>query len=235
MSKPESAAFEAEIVDIRGMRTQIITLAVTDGYRFRAGQYLEIIAGDDTRIPLSIASAPGRLPELELHYRSTPGIPAAAAMDVLLEGSHLYLSPAHGDVRAGAPQQDVLIVAGGTGAAQAFSCAEYRAATGATGATTIVWCADAPDDLYETSRLAGYANVRLHEVIDDRRTPANEGLMWLRQHGSRFAAHGAPDDGAYVLLAGAPAFVYATLDVLLEQGVHQAQCHADAFSYAPRH
>ncbi len=225
----------AEIVAVRGGPTQIITLAVDTGYRFRAGQYLEVVAPGDVRIPLSIASAPGRLPELELHYRSTPGLPEAEAMDNLLSAETLCITPARGDVRSGAPEQDVLLVAGGTGAAQAFSCAEYRSDKPGSGRTDIVWCADDAGDLYEIERLGGYSNVTLHTIVDDRRTPANEGLVWLRDNASRYAARNTPADGAYVLLAGGPAFVYAALDVLLAEGIHQAQCHADVFSYAPRH
>ncbi len=225
----------AAIVAVRGAPTQVITLAVDAGYQFRAGQYLEVVAPGDVRIPLSIASAPGRLPELELHYRSTPGVPEALAMDNLLGAETLCITPARGDVRAGAPEQDVLIVAGGTGAAQAFSCAEYRSANRGNGKTDIVWCADNSADLYEIERLGGYPGVTLHTIVDDRRTPANEGLVWLRTNASRYAARNTPTDGAYVLLAGGPAFVYAALDVLLAEGIHQAQCHADVFSYAPRH
>ncbi len=225
----------AEIVAVRGGPTQIITLAVDSGYRFRAGQYLEVVAPGDVRIPLSIASAPGRLPEIELHYRSTPGLPEAEAMDNLLHAEMLCITPAQGDVRAGAPQQDVLIVAGGTGAAQAFSCAEYRSANSTGGRTDIVWCADSAEDLYETERLGGYPDVTLHTIVDDRRTPANEGLVWLRDNAASYATRNRPEDGAYVLLAGGPAFVYAALDVMLAEGIHQAQCHADVFSYAPRH
>ncbi len=226
------AQYDARITSLTGDGTQIVTLDVEPGYQFRAGQYLNVITPEGFDVPLSIASSPTRLPVLELHYRSTPDLSEAAALDNALAGTSLRISAAEGDVRAGAPHQRVLIVAGGTGAAQAFSCAEYRHATRAGGDATIVWCADDEDQLYETERLASYG-VTLHTIVDDRRTAENEGLAWLREHGGHFAASG--DDDAYVLLAGGPPFVYAALDVLLETGIRQAQCHADVFSYAPRH
>ncbi len=228
------AQFDARITSLTEGATRIITLAVDPGYDFRAGQYLSVVTPEGYDVPLSIASSPTRLPALELHYRSTPDLPEAAALDKALEGEQLRISQAQGDVRAGAPHQRVLIVAGGTGAAQAFSCAEYRHAVRADGNTTIVWCADDADQLYETERLAGFAGVTLHTIVDDRRTAANEGLSWLRENGPAFAPNGA-DEGAYVLLAGGPPFVYAALDALLAAGIDQAQCHADVFSYAPRH
>lgn len=227
--------FDARIVAAPTGATRIITLEVDPAYHFRAGQYLNVVAADGTFIPLSIASSPTRLPELELHYRSTPGLPEAAAMDALLDGSVLKVTAAQGDVRAGAPHQPALMVTGGTGAAQAFSCAQYRAATGADGATTIVWCADSDDQLYATERLSALPNVTLHTLVDDRRTPANEGLVWLRENGGSFAASEHAKEDTYVLLAGGPAFVYAAFDALLNAGVTEAQCHADVFTYAPRH
>ena len=196
-------------------------------YTFRAGQYLQVQAPDGTLIPLSIASAPTRLPELELHYRSTPDLPEARVMDVLLTGNTLTITRAAGEVRCGAPNQPLFIAAGGSGAAQAFSCAEYRHATKAAASTTILWCADQPEDIYQTELLRSYARLDLQIVTDDRRTPDNEGMVWLAQHCQNFT-------NAYVVLAGGPGFVYATTDILLAAGFSPDQLHADAYTYAPR-
>lgn len=198
-----------------------------DAYTFRAGQYLQIQAPDGTLIPLSIASSPTRLPELELHYRSTPDLHEAQVMDVLLTGSTLTFTRAMGDVRTGAPQQQLFVVAGGSGVAQAFSCAEYRHSSQATASTTILWCADQTQDIYQRARLASYNNLTLHVKIDERRTPDNEGMSWLADNCADFRE-------AYVVLAGSPGFVYTATDILLRAGFNRNQLHADAYSYAPR-
>lgn len=219
--------YTADILRITGQPVQQIVLRLRDNYSFRAGQYLQVQAPDGMLIPLSIASAPTRLPEIELHYRSDPNMPEAAAMDDLVTGSTLSFTRARGDVRCGAPHQALFIIAGGSGAAQAFSCAEYRAATYATGPTTVLWCADKAQDIYHREILEGYGGVELHIIVDDRRTPDNEGLTWLRDHCEGYK-------NAYVVLAGGPGFVYTTTDVLLAQGFARDQLHADVYTYAPR-
>ena len=126
-NEADRPAVAADILHRSGHPVQRIVVEVPHDYNFEAGQYL-CIEADGIAVPLSIASAPERLPELELHYRSTPGLREAEAVDELLTGSQLPLSPAQGDVRCGAPREPLLIIAGGSGAAQAFACAEHRAA-----------------------------------------------------------------------------------------------------------
>lgn len=223
---PESL-YTAQIVRVSGQPVQRILLRLQDHYTFRAGQYLQVQAPDGTLIPLSIASAPTRLPELELHYRSSATAPEARIMDDLITGSTLMLTSAGGDVRSGAPNQPLFVVAGGSGAAQAFSCAEYRNHNAGQAPTTILWCADKPEDIYDDELLRGYANVDLHITTDDQRTPDNEGLVWLTRNCKRYL-------DAYVILAGGPGFVYAATDILLANGFARGQLHADAYSWAPR-
>ena len=224
--------FQARITAVSGQPVQRILLEIAPGpacaYSFEAGQYLQIIGPDNTLIPMSIASAPQRLPELELHYRSTPGLPEAALMDALLsEGESLNITSATGEVRSGAVGQPLLIIAGGSGAAQAFSCIEHRDSTTQAAPTTLLWCADHPEDVYATAALSRYASLALKICIDDKRTADNEGLTWLRVHADDYR-------DAYVLIAGSPGFVYAATDVLLEAGFKDSQLHADVYAYAPR-
>ena len=218
---------QALIQGVSGQPVQRITLTVDENYHFLAGQYLIVHGPGGVDIPLSIASAPEQLPQLQLHYRSTPGLAEAQAMDEALTESALQVSEAAGDVIC--PPQDVplLLIAGGSGAAQAFSCARQRAGQDAPAETTILWCADDQQDLYDTDALAQLPNTTLHTVIDDRRTEENEGLIWLARNAGSFA-------DAHIILAGGPGFVYAATDILIAQGVDESHLAADAYSYAPR-
>ena len=215
----------ADIVGRQGHPVQRLILNVGADYQFAAGQYLNV-RGRGMDIPLSIASSPTRLPELELHYRSTPGVPEAAEMDHLLEGAHLELSAAAGSVRCAATDKPLLLIAGGSGAAQAFSCAEYRATLPAA-ETFVLWCADQAEDLYDTERLAALVDGHLQICIDDRRTPQNEGLVWLLEHAGEHQA-------SNVILCGSPGFVYTVTDLLLAQGFARASLQSDVYDYAPR-
>ncbi|MEM9620969.1 MAG: hypothetical protein AAF993_04920 [Pseudomonadota bacterium] len=219
-------AFSALITRVHGNPVQIIQAQVAEDYAFEAGQYL-LVYHNDIAIPLSIASSPTRLPELELHYRSTPGAADAEAMDKALLQRALTIGPATGDVRCGAPEQPLLVIAGGSGAALAFACAEYRASLPSVAPCTVLWCADEASDIYADSRLATYQPLNLVIKIDSQRSAANEGLLWLQTHAEEFRQH-------HIVLSGSPGFVYAATDTLLERGIAQAQMQSDVYAYAPR-
>ncbi len=218
--------FDAQILSIQGTSTRIITLKLPSNYSFKAGQYLHVITPNGN-VPLSIASSPHRLPIAELHYRSTPGLPEAMALDKVLQTPQLQVSEPAGEVQADTVTGPLLVVAGGTGAAQAFALAEYRSTQPDPGACTILWCADSPQDVYEVNRLSAYANSQLVVKVDNQRTPQNEGMVWLKQNAATFGT-------AAVILCGSPSFVYAATDVLLDAGLSEHQCQADVYSYAPR-
>ncbi|XOV83933.1 MAG: hypothetical protein ACFHXK_02220 [bacterium] len=223
----KDASIAADIVSISGDPVRRIRLHIKQAFDFHSGQYLNIIAPDGTLIPMSIASAPERLPELELHYRPVTGASEADTLNVLLEGKRLSVTSAQGDVGCGEPSQDLFIIAGGSGAAQAFSCAEHRALTRASGATCILWCADDAREIYREKDLGELPDVELQICIDNRRTPENKGIVWLTRHAHRFL-------NAYVVIAGSPGFVYTVTDVLKDAGFKREQLHADAYTYAPR-
>src|SRR5262245_16541411 len=66
-------------------RVRLISLTLPVPFPFHAGQYLNVVHPGGVRIPMSIASAPERIPELELHYRPLPGVAEAALMNELLD------------------------------------------------------------------------------------------------------------------------------------------------------
>jgi CDP-4-dehydro-6-deoxyglucose reductase, E3 len=207
-----------------------IVLTVPAAFRFQAGQYVQVLHPNGP-IPLSIASAPGHLPELHLHYRSTPGVAEAERFDALLaSGGPLELSAPAGDVVLPTPLPGpTLIVAGGTGAAQAMSFLEDFLGTDPGAAVTLLWCIDEPGEAYLENDLAAITAPWLDVVViaDADRSPDNRGLRWLRAHGERFR------DGL-VVLAGGPGFVYAACDALAAAGVTAGQLRSDVFAYAPR-
>ncbi len=150
-------------------------------------------------------------------------------MDVLIEQGTCLISAAQGEVTPGPADKPLLIVAGGTGIAQGFSCAEHRAGNTtepATAPTTVLWCADCEDEFYLQEAFAGWGT-QLVTIADDRRTAENEGLLWLRDHARIYR-------DATVIIAGAPPFVYAATDTFLAQGFTQNMLQSDVYAYAPR-
>lgn len=216
----------------QGGGVQRLTLQMPDCFTFQAGQYLEVVH-QDGNIPLSIASAPWRLPELHLHYQSTPGVPEAARMDVLLADSDtLTIQGPAGTVHLPQPLSGpALLVAGGTGAAQSMSFIDAFTAADPGAAVTLLWCADTDADTYLREELAALQAPWLQTVLvaDARRSEDNRAMVWLRTHGEQFR-----DAGSRIVVSGGPGFVYAACDALDQAGVDPAQVQSDVFSYAPR-
>ncbi|MFM7121021.1 MAG: hypothetical protein ACKOBM_01220 [Gammaproteobacteria bacterium] len=207
---------------------QQILLAAPDAFQFAAGQYLEVLhpAGP---IPMSIASSPARLPELELHYRATPGVPEATWMDELLaHGAPLRIRGPGGDVVAPMdPARPLLLIAGGTGITQALAILETAAHQTPRATVRLLWCADREDEFYCRDRLAALSGdwLEIDLCADARRGPDNAGLIRARA-----AAAALPD--AWIMLGGSPPFVFAMDDALAT--VTHTPRHADAFAWASR-
>ena len=207
---------------------QELTLTLPPDFRFRAGQYLEIEVGDDCRIPLSIASAPHRLPELHLHYRSTPGVRDAALLDgALASGEDLAIHGPFGDVCLANPLTGpLLIIAGGTGGGQALGLLDELLVDSPSQPVCLLWCADSSEELYRPDWLQslGCPWLTVQCIADARRTPANRAMRWLRDHAPEYAA-------ARIILSGSPGFVHAAVEVLQAAGVSRTLMESDVFAY----
>lgn len=205
-------------------------LLKSTGFEFAAGQYIYLHAGQ-RRLPLSIASAPARLPELELHYRSTPGDADAAALDALLPRARdLTFDGPHGNVVVTDPTREPLtLIAGGTGVSQAASIIEQLAGTGKQRLPVQLWWSlAAPAANYRLSVIERACNepwFALETLYDEPAAEANGALARIRS--------GCINPGQYIL-CGAPGFVYSCAGGLLERGVRRGALRSDAFDYAPR-
>ena len=208
---------------------QILTLHLDGAFEFDAGQYLTVVHSDGTAIPLSIASPPELLPQLHLHYRSTPGLAEAVKMDELLKGDRLQLEGGAGDVRLSRDDdRPLLLVAGGTGISQALSLALAQTARHPNTSVQMLACADAEADLYFTDLLPTTPGFSAELIADSRRDDSNRGLRWLAENAGITASDNR------VVLSGSPAFVYAATDTLVTAGLNSAQLESDVYAWAPR-
>lgn len=212
---------------------KILHLRVADrAFDFRAGQYLEVLHPLGETIPLSIASSPLVLPDLRLHFRPMPGAPGAELLEELLTTAAAAAPSLRIRGPAGAIEvvpgesQRLLLIAGGTGMAQALSIAETLQ-TGPAAGHRLLACADHQADFYCADAFARLSEIEVHFVADPRRSDENLGLRWLREH----AADLLP---ARIILCGSPGFVYAVTDTLNELGIGAGQLESDVFAYAPR-
>ena len=222
----------------------MLRLEAPPAFSFAAGQYVEVVHPEG-RIPLSIASAPWRLPELHLHYRSTPGLTEAQWMDALLASrNELDIAGPSGSIRLEAPLPGPLvIISGGTGGAQALSLIDTLTKAPPDWPVGFLWCADDEPSLYLRDELTAMRLPWLNceFVVDASRTADNHAVARLRELApgfssllGPFAQNSADIPILQVLLAGSPGFVYAATDVLLNAGLQPEQMRSDVYDYAPR-
>ena len=235
--------FRARLVgaDGRGPVT-VLTFKALSPFEFDAGQYIGFVHPDGD-VPMSIASGPGRLPFFELHYRPVAGAPDAERMDALLRaaglgggaggprtggrgsrrgGDLLEFTGALGAVTARAVP--TLLLAAGTGAAQATGFLEWLRERQAPPPTVLWWSVSAPADLYQDGYFADLARSGWfdYRAFVDRPSGENTLLPALRR---------APlaDD---VVLSGPAGFVRAAARVLTARGVARARLRSDMLPVA---
>ena len=212
-----------------GLRTISLALAPSNptGFGFEAGQYLLVKHPNGTMVPLSIASAPSRLPNLELLYRSDQASEAALAFDELLSKStSLEVDGPFGDATLAQiqPTQGLRVVASGTGIAQALSLVEALGDMPRPWQTQVLWA------------------TQIQTPSSDRLLQNQPWLKVMRCQSAELAAalaasveqQGEQPSAVKTLIAGPPDFVYQVTDTLLAAGVALDSLAADAFSYAPR-
>lgn len=200
------------------------------GFRFEAGQYVNVVHPGGERIPFSIATPPHLLPELELHFQPTPGHPQSRLMEELLTAGHLKFEGPFGETTLDrASHHKFLFVCAGSGFAQAAGMIESALTTAADREIAVLWCSESVRRLYARERfLALGSRVSKHLCIDVSQAADNAGMRWLRSNASRFV--GDSD----IFLCGGPGFVWAATDRFTAEGVPRSQLHSDVYQYAPR-
>ncbi len=181
---------------------------------------------------MSIASAPERLPHLELHFRALPGVSEAALMEEILAGvadgsRDITIEGPFGSVCVDGPiEHDLLLIAGGSGIAQCLAITAHLRYVRQTHEVRLVWSAARADQFYADEELRGCAPWLRYTPLVDAPNSENAAVVWLRRQPTlRYDR---------VIISGGPGFVYAVADALTEIGAHVASVESDVFSYAPR-
>jgi CDP-4-dehydro-6-deoxyglucose reductase len=208
-----------------------IKLALTREFRHRPGQYLNVVHPDGGLIPLSIASAPERLPELELHYRPTPGVIQSDLMNDLLArtdaSTEWRVDGPHGSVTLeGSPTDSLWLIAGGTGIAQCCAIVDHLSGVARTQPVTLLWSVTDRALLYCDSELRAFAQWLWYRPLVDAPGSPNAAAEWLRRTDETVSGR--------VILSGSPGFVYAVDDVVRKIVAAGTSIESDVFSYAPR-
>ena len=222
-------------MDALGGDVQCVRLRLPAGkpIRYHAGQYLQLQRADGEFNAYSIASAPARGREVELHVLARESSVKALLSDINARGSVRVRMP-YGQAHVAAlPEGPLILIAAGTGMAQMHSIVEHCLAQGFAHPICVYWGGRTQDDFYALpawDEWAAQDGLVLHKVV-------SELCAWGGRCGMLYEA--VTEDfselaGVSVYASGSPRMVYGTMDALIEQGMDEKCFFADALSYAPR-
>jgi aquacobalamin reductase/NAD(P)H-flavin reductase len=130
---------------------------------FKAGQYLQVVMGENDKRPFSIANAPSSSSKIELHIGADPA--NSYAFEVLAkckEEGKLIVEAPLGNAYLRESSSPAIVVAGGTGYSYAKSivldCLENQPHR----ELTLYWGAKSLNDLYESSELEAMSITHPH-------------------------------------------------------------------------
>lgn len=201
--------------------------------RYHAGQYLMIEREGGDKAAFSLASAPHRGRDLELHVLARE----KSALDLIAQLQRNGMARVElpfGDTHlAELPDGPLVLIAAGTGMAQMHSLIEHCRVRGFQHPVHLYWGVRRPEDFYTLDEWAEWQqlpNLFLHKVVSDL-------CGWDGRCGLLHEAVCEDIDdlsAIHVYASGSPAMVYATLDALVNAGMDAHQMRADVFAYAPR-
>lgn len=202
---------------------------------FAAGQYLQVVMGENDKRPFSIASMPAEQTRLELHIGAEPGNRyAQEVLDALeADGEITVEAPLGVATYQAQSERPLILMAGGTGFSYTWSILQQHLASTDTRPVLMYWGARELGDLYLHEQLRQLA--RLHENFDYRPVLENPPAAWEGARGlvhhavlGDFSAKLAQFD---IYVAGRFEMVRVVRDEFVQHGLPLAQLHGDALSF----
>ncbi|HEY5718333.1 MAG TPA: NAD(P)H-flavin reductase [Motiliproteus sp.] len=238
---PQTVKIQAHVIGVQALSAHSfeVQLDLPSTAEFLAGQYLELILADGRAVPYSIASAPARLPRVELHILDQGAASLSRqVLDYLRSQEVVTLRMPSGSCvlqpeRLGA-ESELVLIAAGSGFAQMKAIMEQVVAEGLSNPVHLYWGVKQADQLYGEALIqqwsATHPSFRYVPVVE-------QDDSWSGRRGYVHQAVLADFDRldrAEVFVCGSPVMVYAVEDDFLPQGLRQGHIHSDVFSYAPR-
>lgn len=132
-----------------------ILLKPENKFTFNAGQYLQVVMGEQDKRPFSIANMSTNAELIELHIGATPENPFAyEVMQQLDRQQYLLLEIAHGQAYIQDSSLEAILIAGGTGYSYTKSILLEMLHTQPRRKVSLYWGAKHRSDLYEADMLA---------------------------------------------------------------------------------
>ena len=228
------AWWSGEVVanDERHRGISVLTIAPDQALPFQAGQHITVQTPRWPRVwrPYSIAGCPRDDGLIQLHVKAIPGgWVSNALVNYSGPGQMLTLGPPLGTMTLpAAGDRDLLCVAGGTGLSPVKAIIEQAVRDSAACPRQIyLFCgARRRAELYDLPDLWQLADAwpGLHVIPVTSDDPAFDGVQG---NVGRVAARYLPDRDCEAYVAGPPAMIRETIDLLGKAGLPQARIHCD--------
>lgn len=201
---------------------------------FKAGQYLQVVMGDNDKRPFSIASASHETSVLELHIGATADNPYA--MEVLermrQDGSVEVEGPLGVADYKTESKRPLLLMAGGTGFSYTWSILQTHLNSADTRPVLLYWGARQLSDLYLHEGLQALQNKHAHFAY--RPVLENPPAEWdesrgLLHHAVMAEVEALSEFDVYV--AGRFEMVRVIRDDFIQRGLPAEQLFGDALSF----
>ena len=217
-----------------------MTLSLPDGedLSFFAGQYIQIIT-PEKKFPFSIASAPIKQKQIELHIKPTPDSEDSRIIESIIDSSELIEieAPLGSCYVKNLPTKPIILLAASTGITQMKSIIEFLEPHGFKKELFLYWGVVSSDDLYLDDICRNWdqnhTNFSYIPVVSE----PNKSLNWQGRVGLvGDAALQDFDDltNMDIYVSGSAGMVYATFDSFIERGMPEQNMFSDVFSFAPR-
>lgn len=200
---------------------------------FRAGQYLRVLMPDGDSRNYSMANAPQKSDEVELHIRHVPGGKFSEDILARLEKtSTLDIELPYGEFTLNeASDRPAILIATGTGFAPMKSIIENNIRLGSTRPLHLYWGANTEADLYLLDLAQSWANT--HAWFNFTPVVSGPSLQWSGRTGLVHRAvqtDHSDMSGLEVYACGAPIMIKsAQRDFRTESGLKDDAFFSDAF------
>lgn len=230
----------ATVVELHPLNKEIVCvkLGLDSELKYKAGQFINLYKDDSTSRSYSLASVPGIDEHLHLHVRKLPnGLVSPWIHHALNVGDKVEISNAVGDCFyvPDFPQQNLLLVATGSGLAPLYGIIRDALLQGHRGAIKLYHGSNSADSVYLSKELASLSlqhdNFIYTPCISGTNVPS--GFAAGRAHD--VALNENPDlAGWRVFLCGHPGMVETGKKLAFFAGASMSNIYADPFVISPR-
>lgn len=230
------SVLRCEVKSMKLMTPQVYRVELTPSAPvvFYAGQYLQVVMGENDKRPFSIASMPSDQNRLELHIGVADDNPYAKEVveRMQTQGEIQVEAPLGSAHYRATSERPMVLLAGGTGFSYVWSILQHHLASTDSRHVVLYWGARQLEDLYLHEQLEQMQ--RMHENFSYRPVLESPPEGWQQSRG--LVHHAVLGDfnhleGLDIYAAGRFEMVRVVRDEFIQHGLPENQLYGDALSF----